>query len=339
MKTKRWDVTKQDQDLQIVIDEAVTLLKKGYTVALPTETVYGLGADATNPTAVNRIFKAKGRPQDNPLIAHVASKDQLLLLTSAIPLYAEKLIDTFSPGPITFVLPSNGVCAHNVTAGLDTIAVRIPDHPVAQKLITKFNKPLAAPSANISGKPSPTTADHVWQDLAGKISGLIDAGPTGFGMESTVIDCTKNIPVILRPGAITEEQIREVVGDVKTLQEKSVEHTKSPGTKYNHYMPDIPLWIVDGSPQYIQSIIDEELGKSNRIGLLASTQLIEKLTADEKFPLGNEQSEIVMNLYSGLRHFTSESVDLIICESFSDIGLGKALMNRITKAASKVITE
>lgn len=335
MKTKRWNVKKNHDYLDIAIEEAVTFLKDGDTVAFPTETVYGLGADATNPHAVKKIFKAKGRPQDNPLIAHVASKEQLLALISDLPPYVENLLNEFTPGPLTFVLPSNGVCAENVTASLDTVAVRIPDHPIAQKLLLAFNGPLAAPSANISGKPSPTEAEHVFQDLAGKIAGLIDGGPTGIGVESTVIDCTGDIPVILRPGAITEEQIRKITKEVKQLHAYDKIETASPGLKYKHYTPDVPLWVVSGSKQYMQSIIDEQREQMRRVGLLARTDLIREMSADQYFSLGDDLKEVATKLYNGLRTFTKEDVDIIVCEALPEIGIGEVLMNRLMKASSQ----
>src|SRR5699024_606842 len=205
VQTKRWNMQKEQPNHQ-AIQEAAELLKNGETVAFPTETVYGLGANAADSRAVSKIFKAKGRPEDNPLIAHVATKEQLRKLVGILPDIAKTLLDTFTPGPLTVVLPSNGVCASNVTAGLSTIGVRIPEHPVAQELLKTCELPIAAPSANISGKPSPTTADHVWADLQGKIAGLVDGGPTGVGVESTVVDCSQDIPVVLRPGGITKEQ-------------------------------------------------------------------------------------------------------------------------------------
>src|SRR5690625_2982748 len=193
MQTKRWNVKSSYHG----IAEAANLLKKGLTVAFPTETVYGLGADATNEQAVSAIFTAKGRPQDNPLIVHVSGKAQLSTHVSDLPKYAEKLIDTFTPGPITFVLPSNGTCAKNVSAGLSTIAVRIPDHPVARQLLERCNLPIAAPSANLSGKSSTTAAENVWADLFGKIAGLVDGGSTGICFDYIVIYCIYDITIKL----------------------------------------------------------------------------------------------------------------------------------------------
>jgi L-threonylcarbamoyladenylate synthase len=341
METKRWKVTINESNGKDAIEDAAALLRAGETVAFPTETVYGLGADATNPTAVAKIFAAKGRPQDNPLIAHVATKEQLKRLVDNIPLYAEKLIDLFSPGPITYVLPTNGTCAENVTAGLSTVGVRIPDHPVAQELLKTCDIPIAAPSANVSGKPSPTLADHVWEDLHGKISGLLDGGATGVGVESTVLDCTQVIPIILRPGGVTKEQLEEVVGTVivdPALANKS-EKPKAPGMKYRHYSPEVPMWLVNGSVEKIQQIIDEECKKGKKIGVLASSQTSTKIEGEDIFPLGDNIHEIAAHLYDGLRKYKQGDVDLIICEAFSDSGIGQAVMNRLQKAATEYIIE
>lgn len=339
METKRWNLKNDGLYNQQVIGEAAALLKSGETVAFPTETVYGLGADATSEAAIGKVFQAKGRPQDNPLIAHVATKEQLVQLVDNIPVYAEKLMEQFSPGPITFVLPSNGTCAKNVTAGLSTIAVRIPDHPVAQQLLKQCDIPIAAPSANVSGRPSPTTADHVWSDLQGKIAGLLDGGPTGVGVESTVIDCTQDIPTILRPGGITREQLEDAVGEIRfnAAPSDTKDRPKSPGMKYRHYSPEVPLWLVEGTAEEMQSIIDIERDKGNRIGVLASFQTMEKIDADDLFPLGSNMNEITANLYNGLRTYKKGNVDIILCEAFPDVGIGQAVMNRLRKAATVYI--
>lgn len=335
MQTKYWDVMDQQLNNSQEIEAAAAFLQQGSTIAFPTETVYGLGADATSEEAVAKIFKAKGRPQDNPLIVHVATKDQLTKLVTDLPDYAEQLITAFTPGPITFVLPSNGVCAANVTAGLSTVAVRIPDHPVAKQLLTSCKLPIAAPSANISGKPSPTTAHHVWDDLSGKISGILNGGQTGVGVESTVVDCTGDVPVILRPGGITKEQIIQVVGQVTEdpALESSKEKPISPGLKYKHYSPEVPLILVEGSAESVQETIDHEQSKSLRIGVLARTPLANQVRAEKVIPLGDDLSEVAMRLYDGLRSFHTDEVDLIICESFPEKDIGQAIMNRLRKAA------
>ncbi|MBR7795628.1 threonylcarbamoyl-AMP synthase [Virgibacillus sp. AGTR] len=339
METKYWKLTKQEKIDIEMIQEASTLLKQGETVAFPTETVYGLGADATNSEAVSKIFAAKGRPQDNPLIAHVANKQQLERLVCGWPAYVDKLMEAFAPGPLTFVLPSNGVCAENVTAGLSTIGVRIPSHPIARWLLRVCDLPIAAPSANLSGKPSPTSAEHVWTDLQGKIAGVVDGGATGVGLESTVIDCTQDIPIILRPGGITQEEIKEITGAVMidpALANQS-ERPKSPGMKYKHYSPEVPLYIVEGSLEAIQRKINQLKMEGKLVGLMASTKATNHLTADEVIPLGDNLTQIASKLYDALRTFKNGKVDIIISESFSEKGIGQAVMNRLKKAASQYI--
>lgn len=336
METKRWNTV--DSGNQQGIDEAAGLLQNGEAVAFPTETVYGLGADATSETAVAKIFAAKGRPADNPLIAHVATKAQLQQLVSTVPTFVDKLIDTFSPGPLTYILPSNGTCATNVTAEQSTIGVRIPSHPVAQRLLRKCDLPIAAPSANLSGKPSPTTADHVWQDLNGKIAGLLDGGPTGVGVESTVIDCTSEIPIILRPGGVTKEQLQEVIGDVMVdpALANAVGRPKAPGMKYRHYAPEVPMWLIEGPAEKLAEVIAEERENYAKIGVIASEETSERLCADQVISLGSKESltDIAAHIYDALRTFKEGDVDLIVCEAFPEKGIGLAIMNRLKKAAS-----
>lgn len=330
--TKRWTIKSLKEPNSKVFHEAAMLLRQGKIVAFPTETVYGLGADATKNSAVQKIFKAKRRPADNPLIAHVSSKEMLESLIFEKPTYVDDLLEKFSPGPLTFVLKSNGTCAENVTAGLDTIAIRIPDHPVALALIDEFNGPIAAPSANLSGKPSPVTADHVWRDLAGEIDGLIDAGPTGIGVESTVIDCTTDRPIILRPGAIIEEELQSVVGEVK----KKKKPTRS--EKYKHYQPDVPIWLLYLSKEETKELIEKKQQEGLKIGLLGRGKFVKDLPADDSFSLGNSLEEVAQNLYIGLRYFDQQSIDLVFCEGFTAKGIGKTIMNRMEKAATKVIS-
>ncbi|SHG89693.1 L-threonylcarbamoyladenylate synthase [Ornithinibacillus halophilus] len=338
-ETKRFNIKDiNEAKSKALITEAAQLLRAGQTVAFPTETVYGLGADATNSEAVARIFQAKGRPQDNPLIAHVATKEQLKKLVTEIPDYVDKLIEKFSPGPITYVLPSNGACVDNVTAGLSTIGVRIPDHPIAIELLKACNVPIAAPSANLSGKPSPTSADHVWQDLNGRIAGIVDGGPTGVGVESTVVDCTQKIPIILRPGGVTREELENTVGpvmmDPALVDISENEKPRAPGMKYTHYAPEVPLWIIDGPLERMQEVINEQRKIGNRVGVLLSSASYPQIQADNKWILGDHIQEIASKLYDGLRYYKQSDVDIIICESFPDEGLGQAVMNRLRKAAS-----
>lgn len=336
METKRWNIKETDDNATDAIEQASALLKGGETVAFPTETVYGLGADATSETAVAKIFQAKGRPGDNPLIAHVASKSHLTSLVTELSPMAERLIDAFTPGPITFVLPSNGTCADNVTATLSTIAVRIPSHPTALKLLRACAIPIAAPSANLSGRPSPTTAEHVWADLSGKIAGLVDDGPTGIGVESTVVDCTVDKPVILRPGGIAKELIEAEIGYalIDTPQSTPSEQPRSPGMKYKHYAPSAPLLLVDGDAHHIQKVINKQKEYGMRVGVMASTQTLSKIHAEQNAPLGDSLTEIAAHVYDVLRSFSIENVDIIISETFPEKGIGKAVMNRLYKAAS-----
>lgn len=336
METKRWNIQRGTTINKQFISEAAALLKVGETVAFPTETVYGLGADATNKSAVAKIFEAKGRPQDNPLIAHVANVEQLQQLVDNLPEYVDDLITAFSPGPLTYVLESNGACAENVTAGLSTIGVRIPDHPVALELLQACNFPVAAPSANLSGKPSPTTANHVDEDLNGKISGIVDGGPTGVGVESTVISCREHDVVILRPGGITKEQIEQIVPVAEPVNE-TVDKPASPGMKYKHYSPDVPLWLVDGGAEKIQNVIAEETAKGKKVALLARDTILELVEADLKLSLGSSLEDVANKLYDNLRKVKRSDVDIIVSEVFPESGIGQAIMNRLKKAKTDYI--
>lgn len=341
MRTNEWilhdEMKQQDKSLQMI----AATLRAGEVVAFPTETVYGLGANATNEAAVSKVFKAKGRPQDNPLIAHVATKEALNQLVRPYHSYVDQLIAAFSPGPMTYILPSNGVCAENVTAGLDTVGVRIPDHPVAQSILQTCGFPIAAPSANTSGRPSPTTAAHVKEDLHGKIAGIVDGGHTGVGMESTIVDCTGDIPVILRPGGVTKEQIRALIGDVIDHAEKETESDRpqAPGMKYTHYAPAVPLVLVKGDARALEAAVHTYKKAGKRVGVLARTSLEAQIEADRFVPLGEAFGEMATRLYSSLRSFKKEEVDVIVCESFHRKELGAAIMNRLEKAATTIIDE
>ncbi|WP_028784117.1 L-threonylcarbamoyladenylate synthase [Thalassobacillus devorans] len=344
MKTNVWNIDPMRVSAHMdEINQAAYLLQQQEVVAFPTETVYGLGADATSEQAVHRIFEAKGRPSDNPLIVHVADASQVGKLVTEIPETAKKMMASFMPGPLTIVLESNGACAENVTAGLSTVAVRIPNHPVALALLKTSDLPLAAPSANRSGRPSPTTADHVYQDLNGRVAGLIDGGPTGVGLESTVVDCTSTMPVILRPGGITRQQIEDVIGAamVDPALASPEEKPKSPGMKYTHYAPEAPLWLVDGSDEFFIEQLQELERDGKRIGIIASNELAEQLPQRHVIACGsrNDLKEVAVHLYSALREFKKADVDIILGEAFSDEGYGEAIMNRLQKAAVKKLNQ
>ncbi|WP_035426942.1 L-threonylcarbamoyladenylate synthase [Sediminibacillus terrae] len=350
--TKVWKIEQTTSATDLAIREASALLEQNEVVAFPTETVYGLGANAKEADAVDKIFRAKGRPSDNPLIVHIADRVQVDDYVAEVPEVAEKLLAAFTPGPLTLILKSNGTIADNVTAGLPSVGVRIPDHPVAQALLRACRLPLAAPSANKSGRPSPTTADHVYEDLQGRIAGLLDGGPTGVGVESTVVDCTGEMPIILRPGGITREQLEEVVGRImvdpalaaangKLPENGDVEKPRAPGMKYTHYAPDAPLWLVDGAPSFMQTQIDAQLQAGDKIGIIASKELAAELDADNINICGsrNNLSEVAAHLYDALRSFKKSDVDIILCETFPETGVGQAIMNRLHKAATKKINQ
>ncbi|PES69145.1 threonylcarbamoyl-AMP synthase [Bacillus cereus] len=326
------------------LKEAARLLRENEAVAFPTETVYGLGANAMDDEAIAKIFAAKGRPSDNPLIVHIGTKSQLDGIVREIPPIAEKLMEHFWPGPLTIILPRKEGISERVTAGLNTVGVRMPDHPVALALIEEANVPVAAPSANRSGRPSPTLASHVYEDLNGKIAGIVDGGATGVGVESTVIDCTSKVPTILRPGGITKEQLEAVIGNVSldpALKDEK-EKPKSPGMKYTHYAPKAPLSIVEGSREFIQRIVDEKKKEGFKVGVLTTEEYQHVYSADVVLSCGmrNDLASVATKLYDVLRTFDASEVDVIFSESFPNEGIGNAIMNRLTKAAGHhIITE
>jgi len=340
-ETKYWNM--RDHVDHASLQQAAELLQQEEVVAFPTETVYGLGADATSEKAVQKIFEAKGRPADNPLIVHLAKKDQIHEVAQHIPEQAQALIDRFLPGPLTLIFESNGRCAQNVTAGLSTVAVRIPDHPVASSILEASGLPLAAPSANLSGKPSPTRAEHVYKDLNGRVAGIVDGGPTGIGVESTVLDCTSERPVILRPGGITKQDLEEVVGEVSVDPAITDQGSKpkSPGMKYTHYAPESPLWLIEGDIEFFQNQIDQLTQSGKRVGVIVSNEHASELDDAVVHTCGSYENlrEVAVQLYHALRSFDDVDVDVILCESFPEDGVGQAVMNRLKKAATQKITQ
>lgn len=347
MNTKVWKVDKYVDNLENnpqVVD-AAHFLQENEVVALPTETVYGLGGNAESDVAVEKIFAAKGRPSDNPLIIHIADKMQLTAFVAEIPKKAEILMERFWPGPLTIIFKKkDGVLSDKATAGLETVAVRMPDHPVALALLKKCQLPIAAPSANSSGKPSPTNAQHVMDDLNGKIAGVLDGGSTGVGVESTVVDCTEEIPVILRPGGVTKEQLEGVVGEVH-LDRALIDEAskpKAPGMKYQHYAPNAPLYLVNGSKSFLQGLIEGKQKDGLRVGVLATEESVESYQCDVAIACGKraELETVATALYETLRAFNQEKVDIIFSEMFPNTGVGHAIMNRLQKAAgNKIINE
>lgn len=331
----------EHHNLEEVCQRAALIIRQGGLVAFPTETVYGLGADALNPVAVAGIFQAKGRPPDNPLIVHVSSPDEAERI-AYIPELAHRLMDAFWPGPLTLVMMRRGIVPDVTTGGLDTVAVRMPGHPVALSLIEKAGVPIAAPSANTSGKPSPTTAQHVVEDLAGRIDLIIDAGPVPVGVESTVIDVTTSPPVLLRPGGMALEQLERVTGTIQASTSKS-DAPRSPGMKYTHYAPQARVILVMGEDtrDTLQALAERYQNRGVRIGLLLCQETGDVLGGEQhRFILGrrDDTETIAKNLFHALRTLDRERVDIILADgSFSRRGLGLAVMNRLTKAASEVI--
>ncbi|NJE10767.1 L-threonylcarbamoyladenylate synthase [Thermococcus sp. MAR1] len=314
---------------------AARFILGGRLVAFPTETVYGLGADALNENAVRRIFEAKGRPADNPLIVHIAEFDDLKKLAEEVPREAKLLAERFWPGPLTMVLPKRGEVPYVTTGGLDTVAVRMPAHPIALALI-KASTPIAAPSANISGKPSPTLAEHVIDDFYGRIECIIDGGETKIGVESTVIDLSSERPTLLRPGGLPLEEIEKVIGEVEihpAVRGKLVDVARSPGMKYRHYSPSAQVIVVEGKRENVKGKIAELVEVYRSKGLRVGVMATEEYEADEFFHLGKTEEEVARNLFRALRELDKRGVDVIIAEGIEERGLGFAVMNRLRKAA------
>ncbi|MGG7076360.1 L-threonylcarbamoyladenylate synthase [Clostridium sardiniense] len=324
------------------IKEAAQVIKDGGVVAFPTETVYGLGANALKEECVEKIFIAKGRPQDNPLIIHVASKD-ISEYAKNIPEVATKLMDKLWPGPMTLILEKKDIIPMKTSANLETIGIRMPSNEVALELIKESGVPLAAPSANISGRPSPTDIERCIEDLTGRVDYIIGGQKSEVGLESTIVDCTVYPPVVLRPGGITLEMLREIDKDIvidKGLLNNSEEFKpKAPGMKYRHYAPNAKLKIIRGNKEKtiekINEMVQNYIDDGKRVGILITKENSHRYPKGEKVILGEENNleEIASNLFEALRSFNDLDVDIILAEAFSEEGLGVAIMNRLSKAA------
>lgn len=310
-------------------------IKEGKLVAFPTETVYGLGANAFNPLAVSEIFKVKGRPQDNPLIAHISDISQIKKLAKDFPESAQRLIKNFWPGPLTIVLKKKKIVPDIVTAGLDSVAIRMPNNKIALKLIKQSKVPIVAPSANLSGKPSPTKAKHVIDDLSEKIEYIVDGGNCKIGIESTVIDFTSKVPTILRPGYITKEDIEQIIGEVEFSNSKSKDKPKAPGMKYKHYSPKAKVILVDHNRNFLREVaLIKKKNPKKAIGVLSfSFDLKEK---DIKY-LNSDYKIYAQKLFSYFREFDDNKTDIIIAQGIEEDKLGRAIMNRLKKAATVYI--
>ena len=329
--------TEKEEDLAA----AAELLEAGKTVIFPTETVYGLGANALSETAVNKIFLAKGRPSDNPLIVHIGNRDVLKDLVRNIPKGAEELMDRFWPGPLTLIFQKSELVPDAVTGGLDTVGIRMPSHPVAKRLLELSEVPVAAPSANRSGFPSPTVFSHVKDDMAGRVDAIIEGGDCQVGVESTVLDISGDVPILYRPGLVTLEELQDVLGQVKVLTKaKEGEIPKSPGLKYRHYAPSSPVEILHGSMEqvekYVRYCCDRE-----PVGMLVFDEFPLFDERAYRFSLGskNDPASAAKNLFAGLRELDKKGVSLILAPEIPDTGIWRAVKNRLYRAAGERVVD
>lgn len=336
------DVKAQQADLA----RAGKVLRSGGLVAFPTETVYGLGANGLDADACARIYEAKGRPSDNPLILHVSDRAMVEMIAAEVTPMAEKLLAAFMPGPITLILRRKAIVPDRITGGLDTVGIRMPEHPVARAMIRAAGVPIAAPSANISGRPSPTTAASVLRDMKGRIPLILDGGPCHFGVESTIVDCTGPVAVILRPGAITREMLTEVLGGCKLDPALVGADTvpRAPGMKYKHYAPKAPLTLLEGEPSKMAAAFRRQVrrlqGEGRTVGVLASHEVCESLQGlvpaellKDYGPQGDLLA-IAAHIYEDLIAFNDTEADALLGEGTTEKGLGLAIMNRLHKASA-----
>lgn len=338
-------IRKVDENLieENIIEEAGKILREGGLVAFPTETVYGLGANALNEEAAKKTYEAKGRPSDNPLIVHIADLQALTEITENVPDSVGELAYHFWPGPLTMIFHKSERVPYGTTGGLETVAVRMPDNPIAREVIIAGGGYISGPSANRSGRPSPTCAKHVEDDLGGRIDMIIDGGSVNIGVESTILDMTVTPPMILRPGAVTREMLEKVLGEVAIdqalISEESEVKPKAPGMKYRHYAPKAQLTIIEGEPEEavkaIKQMAYEQTRLGHTVGIIATTETIGEYTNGVVKSIGSREHEgsIAKNLYRILREFDDEEVEYIYSESFEVEGIGDAVMNRLEKAA------
>lgn len=338
MDTRIYHIDPKNIDMQS-IGAAAAVIRRGGLVAFPTETVYGLGADAFCEEAVKNIYKAKGRPSDNPLIVHISDFGMLDMLAAEVPYSAKKLMEAFMPGPVTVIVPKSDRVSDTVTGGLDTVAVRFPSDPAANALIAAARTPIAAPSANLSGKPSPTTAKHVIDDLSGRVDCIIAGGDCEAGVESTVIDTTRAVPVILRPGIITLEDVRSIIPsaevDKNVAEAVSItDKPRCPGMKYKHYAPDAEVVVVEGGKNAVKREIDRLISENRDKITGVMTCSDNTYDAEVVICAGNTMAEYAHNLFTNLRRFDELGVQLVFAEFRSEGGCALAVKNRLYKAAA-----
>lgn len=347
MKTQIIKIDEKNPD-PALLAQAGDIIKNGGLVAFPTETVYGLGGDALNPDSSRKIYAAKGRPSDNPLIVHIACFEDIYKIVKNVPETAKKLAEAYWPGPLTMRFMKSDAVPNETTGGLDTVAVRMPDNPIALEFIKASGGYIAAPSANTSGRPSPTLAQYVAEDMDGRIEMILDGGQVGIGLESTIVDLTEDVPMILRPGYITREMLSEVLGrvdvDQTILSADSGQAPKAPGMKYRHYAPKGDLTIIEGELDAVVKYINEQAealaNKGEKIGIIGTDGTVTKYRTGIVKSVGSrdEEETVARELYRVLREFDDETVTVIFSESFERKGIGQAIMNRLLKAAGhKVI--
>lgn len=345
MKTKIIPMSENNINTE-ALKEAGDIIRSGGLVAFPTETVYGLGGDALNEESSGKIYRAKGRPSDNPLIVHICQMEDLYPIVKEVPEPALKLAENFWPGPLTMIFPKSERVPYATTGGLDTVAVRMPAHKTALAFIEAAGGYIAAPSANTSGKPSPTLAKYVAEDMDGRIDMIIDGGAIGIGLESTIVDLTGEYPMILRPGYVTKEMLERVLGEVRVdstiLDGNSKQPPKAPGMKYRHYAPKGELTILSGAQERVVDEINRRAGqmqaKGEKVGIIGTDDTVNCYKADSVKSAGSrtEEETIARALYRILREFDDEGITVIYSESFEsaeDGGIGLAIMNRLLKAA------
>ena len=347
MNTRYFTITDPARE-SAAVEQAADILRRGGLLAIPTETVYGLGADGLNADAVRHIFEAKGRPQDNPLILHIPDASWLARYCKDVPETAYRLAGRFWPGPLTMILPKADCVPLVTTGGLDTVGMRCPDHAVTRAIIAASGVPVAAPSANTSGRPSCTTAAHVREDMDGRIEMILDGGEeVGIGLESTIVDLTGDIPMILRPGYVTQKMLEEVTNQVdvdKTILDANCHlRPKAPGMRYRHYAPKGDLTIIEGAQDAVKEAICEKSRQAtadgHRVGIIATDETMEAYRQNSNAAsiksVGSRLDEAAVgrSLYRILREFDDENLDILFSESFAESGFGQAIMNRLLKAA------
>ena len=345
MKAEVVTVSPVNPDLSLM-ERAGNLIKHGGLVAFPTETVYGLGGNALDPEASRKIYAAKGRPSDNPLIVHIAQMEDLFPLVGKVPEKALQLAKAYWPGPLTMIFPKTALVPYETTGGLDTVAVRFPSHPVAKELILASGGYVAAPSANRSGRPSPTTAAHVVEDLGETIDMILDGGSAQIGLESTIVDFTVDVATILRPGYISLEMLRDCIGEGEMdrgLSASSKVRPKAPGMKYRHYAPKAEMTVVEGAPEKVEekirSLAAVASSSGKKVGIFATREHADAYPQGQVRLAGSllEEDGIARHLYENLRLFDEEGVDVIYSEAFDTPLLGQAIMNRLLKAAGQKV--